>query len=304
MFSNALFCVRVLMRSGEPWFIAADVCKGLEILNPSDAYANLESEDKMVLTRSELNTLDSTEGIDSRVQSLILVSEPGLYDLVMQSRKQVAKTFKKWVTHEVIPSIRKNGFYAIQKTQATLPVVSEEDHFFLNILHADSKEQTALALKEYKSYRDERERELEREKDDAVRKRTAINDKRTATLMVAKREDNKKINRLTCENNELKEQNEVLQKEKERLTKSFGCTPQKHDWLTVSVMRDVWQRNFKKDPQWQDLKRIIKENSLVDPIKDVKEIVNNKEKFVNRYPRRAWEIYFDEETERKNKTEE
>ena len=95
MFSNALFFVRVLMRSGEPWFVASDVCKGLEILNPSDAYANIENEDKMVLTRSDLNTLDLTEGIDSRVQSIIIVSEPGLYDLVMQSRKQVAKTFKK-----------------------------------------------------------------------------------------------------------------------------------------------------------------------------------------------------------------
>ena len=61
MFSNDLFSVRILMRSGEPWFVAADVCKGLEILNPSDAYANLESEDKTVLSRSEINTLDSTE---------------------------------------------------------------------------------------------------------------------------------------------------------------------------------------------------------------------------------------------------
>ena len=64
------------------------------------------------------------------------------------------------------------------------------------------------------------------------------------------------------------------------------------------------QKNFKKEPRWQDLKRIIKENGLVNPIKDVPEFVDNKEKFVNRYPRRAWEIYFDEEMERKNQTEE
>ena len=149
---------------------------------------------------------------------------------------------------EVLPSIRKNGYYAIQKKEeTTLPAVSEEDHFFLNILHADSKEETALALKDYKTYRDKMQREVEQERDEAVRKRKAINDKRTATLMVAKREDNKKINQLTCENEELKEQNDRLQKEKERLVKSFGCTPEKHDWLTVSVMRDIWQKNFKKE---------------------------------------------------------
>lgn len=152
---------------------------------------------------------------------------------------------------------------------------------------------------------EERKRiQAEQERDEAVKKRKAINDKRTATLMVAKREDNKKIKALTTENNDLKEQNESLQKEKDKLFRSFGCTPQKYDWLTVSVMRDIWQRNFKKDPQWQDLKRIIKENNLLEPIKDVKEIVNDKEKFVNRYPRRAWEIYFDEESERKNQTQE
>ena len=63
-----------------------------------------------MLTKDELDTLVSNEGIkcsvDSRVQSLNLVSESGLYDLIMQSRKPEAKAFKRWVTHEVLPSIR------------------------------------------------------------------------------------------------------------------------------------------------------------------------------------------------------
>ena len=225
-----------------------------------------------------------------------------IYNLAVLNK--IAMTF---IDNQRAVEIRKafNDILVKEETaKNTLPALSAEDNFFLNILHASSQEETALALKEYKNYRDERERELERQKDEAVKKRTAINDKRTATLMVKSREDNKKINQLTCENNELKEQNEILQKDKEQLIKSFGCTPEKHDWLTVSVMRDIWQKNFKKEPQWYDLKRIIKENGLVHPIKDVKEIVNNKEKFVNRYPRRAWEIYFDEEMKRKNQTEE
>ena len=66
---------------------------------------------KLKLTKDELDTLTSSEGIkcsvDSRVQSLNLVSESGLYDLIMQSRKPEAKAFKRWVTHEVLPSICK-----------------------------------------------------------------------------------------------------------------------------------------------------------------------------------------------------
>lgn len=155
---------------------------------------------------------------------------------------------------------------------------------------------------------EERKRiQAEQERDEAVKKRKAINDKRTATLMVAKREDNKKIKALTNENDELKEQNKDLQKEKDKLLRSFGCTPEKHDWLTIAMMSDIWKKEFKKQPQWQDLKRIIKENDLVEPIRDVKEFVNNTERLVNRYPRRAWEMYYDEELERKerkNQTEE
>ena len=136
------------------------------------------------------------------------VSESGLYRILGKCNLPKCEQFEEWVFDEVLPSIRKNGYYAIQKKEeTTLPAVSEEDHFFLNILHADSKEETALALKDYKTYRDKMQREVEQERDEAVRKRKAINDKRTATLMVAKREDNKKINQLTCENEELKEQN-------------------------------------------------------------------------------------------------
>ena len=72
-----------------------------------------------------LDTLTSSEGIkcsvDSRVQSLNLVSESGLYDLIMQSRKPEAKAFKRWVTHEVLPSIRKTGSYSVQAQPAMLP---------------------------------------------------------------------------------------------------------------------------------------------------------------------------------------
>lgn len=99
--------VRTVMRDGEPWFVAADVCRSLEIGNPSDAMRRLDEDEKM--------TLDSTDGHSGQrggPQSYTIVNEPGLYTLVLGSRKPEAKAFKRWITHEVVPSIRKHGMYA------------------------------------------------------------------------------------------------------------------------------------------------------------------------------------------------
>ena len=113
LFENPKFRVRVIMRCADPWFVASDACDCLAISNASKALADLDDDDKLKLTKDELDTLTSSEGIkcsvDSRVQSLNLVSESGLYDLIMQSRKPEAKAFKRWVTHEVLPSICKTG---------------------------------------------------------------------------------------------------------------------------------------------------------------------------------------------------
>lgn len=99
--------IRVISDSvGEPWFIAADVCKILELDNVSRAVASLEEEDKGVTTS---NTLGGE-------QQVTTVSEAGLYDLVFKSRKPEAKAFKRWVMREVLPSIRKTGSYSISKT--------------------------------------------------------------------------------------------------------------------------------------------------------------------------------------------
>ena len=121
LFENPQFRVRVIMRCSDPWFVASDACKCLAISNARDALANIDDDDKLKLTKDELDTLTSSEGIkcsvDFRVQSLNLVSESGLYDLIMQSRKPEAKAFKRWVTHEVLPSIRKTGSYSVAQPQ-------------------------------------------------------------------------------------------------------------------------------------------------------------------------------------------
>lgn len=84
---------------GEPWFVAADVCRALGIGNSRDATARLDDDEKGVV---------STDTLGGK-QELTIVNEPGLYALVLSSRKPEAKAFKRWITHEVIPSIRKTG---------------------------------------------------------------------------------------------------------------------------------------------------------------------------------------------------
>ena len=96
--------VRVVERDGEPWFVAADVCKALEIGNPSQVLVRLEDDEKM-------NTLISNEGNQRGNPNMTVVNESGLYALIFGSRKPEAKVFKRWVTHEVLPTIRKTGGY-------------------------------------------------------------------------------------------------------------------------------------------------------------------------------------------------
>ena len=102
VFANPTFgSIRTLSIDGEPWFVASDVCKALGIANNRDAVARLDEDEKGVALTDTLGG----------VQNLTTVNEPGLYALVLSSRKPEAKAFKRWITHEVIPSIRKHGGY-------------------------------------------------------------------------------------------------------------------------------------------------------------------------------------------------
>ena len=103
VFENAEFgSVRTVTINGEPWFVASDVCKALEINNVSMAISRLDDDEK--------NTISLTEGIPGNPNKTI-VNEPGLYSMVLSSRKPEAKAFKRWITHEVIPDIRQYGMY-------------------------------------------------------------------------------------------------------------------------------------------------------------------------------------------------
>lgn len=89
---------------GEPRFVAADVCKALGISDVKQAIERLDDDERGRCT------VPTGGGI----QSVLCVTESGLYSLILTSRKPEAKTFKRWITHEVLPSIRKTGQYGLQ----------------------------------------------------------------------------------------------------------------------------------------------------------------------------------------------
>lgn len=106
-FSQEKTPVRVQLIDGEPWFVATDVCQILGISNNRDAISRLDEDEKM-----DGVGITDTMG---RKNKLSIVSESGLYHLIFQSRKAEARKFRKWVTGEVLPSIRRKGYYGMLK---------------------------------------------------------------------------------------------------------------------------------------------------------------------------------------------
>jgi len=99
--------VRALTIGGEPWFVAKDVCDALGLSNVGQAIVGLDEDEKSSITID-----DGTPGNPNKA----IITEAGLYNLIMRSRKPEAKAFRRWVTHDVLPSIRSHGMYATPQT--------------------------------------------------------------------------------------------------------------------------------------------------------------------------------------------
>lgn len=136
IFKNEQFGeVRTIEKNGEPWFVAADVCKVLDLSNPTIAASRLDEDE-----RAKLNL--------GRQGETTIVSEAGLYTLVLGSRKPEAKAFKRWITHEVIPTIRRHGAYATETTIESIIADPESGIKLLQALKAEQerrKEAEAIA---------------------------------------------------------------------------------------------------------------------------------------------------------------
>lgn len=102
--------VRTVTVDGEPWFVIADVCRAIGIGKANDAARGLDDDER------------GTDSIrtPSGDQDMLICSEPGLFSLIMRSRKPEARAFKRWVTHEVLPNIRRTGAYAVETPEQLL----------------------------------------------------------------------------------------------------------------------------------------------------------------------------------------
>ena len=275
LFENPQFRVRVIMRLGDPWFVAKDACKCLELKDDAGTICReLDEQDKVTLSREEFMGGVSNRGIicsvDSRVQSLVFVSESGLYDLIMQSRKPEAKAFKRWVTHEVLPSIRKTGSYSVQAQPAMLP----------NFCNPAEAARAWADLYDKNQAIELRALSAEAERDEAIRTKAQIGSSREATAMNTASQKSKECKRLTIENAELKD-----------------AVGRGTNWCTVSVMKAEWKREFGHEPVWQKLMKFSEGlPTEMQPVKDVDEKVvlrNGSEKVskVYRYHMEAWTRY-------------
>src|SRR3954468_4410357 len=102
--------VRIVERGGERWWVVADVCGVLGLANHRDAVSRLDDDEKGVATT------DTPGG----PQEVAIVNESGLYALIMTSRKPEARRFRKWITSDVLPALRKSGIYSIHPTEDPL----------------------------------------------------------------------------------------------------------------------------------------------------------------------------------------
>lgn len=111
--------VRVAIIEGEPWFVGRDVCRCLGISNESDALGRLDDDERR-------DGVDITDPI-GRKQQPILISEPGVYNLVFTSRTEAATKFKRWLAHEVLPALRRTGSYTLAEHSAVGPAATASD---------------------------------------------------------------------------------------------------------------------------------------------------------------------------------
>lgn len=141
IFQNSEFGeIRTITKNNEPWFVAIDVCNALDLKNPTVSVGRLDEDE---VTKFNLGGLSGESNI---------VSEYGLYNLILASRKKEAKKFKRWITHEVIPTIRKHGAY--MSSEVIEKTLCDPDYLI----------RLATNLKEEKAKRALAEAQIERDK--------------------------------------------------------------------------------------------------------------------------------------------
>ena len=111
--------VRTIEKNGEAWFVAKDVCRILDIKNVTQTVQQLDNDERAMFNigRSPVHGGGGETNI---------INESGMYKLIFKSRKAEAKNFTRWVTHEVLPEIRRKGYYAVPAVQSQIDALRQE----------------------------------------------------------------------------------------------------------------------------------------------------------------------------------
>ena len=273
LFENPLFKVRVIMRLGDPWFVAKDVATCIEHKDVTTMCRVCRDKDVAVINGKEYSA-DLAEYSESRGNpNITVISESGLYRIFAKCNLPKCEPFENWVFDEVLPSIRKTGGYGIRTVD---DMINDPD--------------TAIRLLTQLKILRLQNDQLAMERDEAIRTKATIGSSGEATAMNTASQKSKECAKLTAENAELKD-----------------AVGRGTNWHTVAMMRAEWKREFGHAPSWQKLKEFSADlPTEMQPVKDVevKAVLRNGSEKVSkvfRYHREAWAKYREYEENRRDK---
>lgn len=257
LFEDKGFKIRVIMRAGDPWFVAKDACDCLTISNVTQACQTLDEDEKGVC---KVETLGGK-------QDVTVISESGLYTLIMRSNKEQAKPFRRWVTGEVLPSIRKTGSYSVNQ-----PREMTEEEILMQANAILTRRVAAITAEREAAQLALTVEAAEHKHDNCVK--------------------NGKCGGITKNRNHYKTKSETLAVENEELKDAVG---RGSNWRTISMMKAEWVKEFGHAPVWQKLRQFSTDVGI-DPKRDVEEKVvlpdgREKVRLSFRYHREAWARY-------------
>ena len=199
LFQNPLFKVRVIMRCSKPWFVAKDVADCIEHSNVTKMCELCHDKDRIVENVAVLKQTNESLECFSGQQSpnLTLISESGLYRILAKCNLPKCEPFESWVFDEVLPSIRKTGSYGV-------PQISRKDQLYLAIIHSESEEERADALKELAEINKQEVKALTAERDEAIRTKTKYQSNLAAQMSGRVGGLTAALNRVRTENDRLK----------------------------------------------------------------------------------------------------
>lgn len=263
LFKHAGFKIRVIMRDGEPWFVAKDVAYCIEHSNVSKMCDLCRDKDIAIVNGKEYSNdlLEYSEGRGN--PNITVISESGLYRILAKCNLPKCEPFESWVFDEVLPSLRKTGGYGIRTVD---DMINDPD--------------TAIRLlTQLKILRLQNDL-LAMERDEAIRTKVMIGSRREATAMATASAKSRECAKLPTESAELKD-----------------AVGRGSNWRTVAMMRAEWKREFGHAPAWHKLMKFSADFPTdMQPVKDVQEkvILSNGREKINllfRYHSEAWAKY-------------